>query len=106
MLGLIILAAAATTQVDTCAAAVHGDLAAAAKACDVPPGSIDLMSPNALTGACLDAMDAGKTASMYSGGTLPVVRDSMIREFDKKLDLCRKPKDKPVPARETVHLWD
>ena len=99
--------AAATAQIEACHDAVHGNIATAEEVCEVPKGSIDVFSPDAMSSACQDAMKAGQRAGRLANHPIQTVRGKLIKDFDEKYALCINPPAKEqVKERETVNLWD
>jgi len=103
---LSIALAAATTQVEACSAAVHGNLVDAVSAC-AAEGRVDVLNPGGISETCAAALTAGRQAGKFGPHLPPAGRTGLIREFDTKLAACRSPVAKqPIPERPTVNLWD
>jgi hypothetical protein len=106
MLALLLFLAAPGADIEACANAVHTELASAVSACDASGVTIDLFKPGGMTDACLAAFKAGQQAGKYGPSLSEPQRAGLIREFDKRLAVCRAPKRDETKTRDTVQLWD
>jgi hypothetical protein len=95
-------------QLAACRAAVHGDLASAAKACAVADKPIDILSPDdGMSAACAAALAAGQKAGRFGPGVPAPMRAGLIRDYDARDRACLA--DKPEPTtktREIIQIWD
>jgi hypothetical protein len=100
-------AATATADPSACSAAVHNDLSSAVIACSTKGLMVDPFGKGGVTDACLTALKTGEYVGQY-GPKLPEVgRNGLIRDFDKKMQLCISPPKQPVtPELKTTKLWD
>lgn len=103
---LLLLAVAPNEQMTRCIAAVHGDLISATAACQIPQGSIDIFDTSHQP-LCENALNAGVQAGRSGAGAPALVRNSLIKEFDRQIAACRQPVVKEEPKiLPMVNIWD
>lgn len=107
LLGLA-LSAAVIARIGECEAAVHGDLSKAEAACaPFGSGAVALLTMPPASEACEQALASGRIAGKIGAKLPEPIRGGYIRDFDKKLALCRAPDARnEVPVRESFKLWD
>ncbi|MDM8011764.1 MAG: hypothetical protein QUV08_12455 [Parasphingorhabdus sp.] len=95
-------------QIEDCKAAVSGNLGDAAIACATTGQTVDLWNPDAShSDACIAALKAGEITGQNGPKLAAVFRDGLIRDFNKKMDLCENPGPKDEPKkRDIIQLWD
>lgn len=104
---IVLAAAAATADPAACSAAVHNDLPSAVAACSSAGLMVDPFGKGGVTDACLAALKAGEYVGRYALKLPEVQRDALIRDFDKRMQLCvSPPKSHATPELKTTNLWD
>lgn len=94
-------------KVESCRAAVHGQLETAAITCEPSKATINLLEPESLPAACRVALERGMHAGMIGPKVTAPIRSGLIRNFDQAHAQCvNPPAETEVPMREVPQLWN
>jgi len=68
---------------------------------------VDPFGKGGITDACLTALKTGEYVGKYAPKLPEVSRNGLVRDFDKKMQLCLVPPKRDTPPElKTTNLWD